>query len=125
MPKLLWVAFTEDGDVDTFVRATTEQEARAAATDAGCEDFTIRRVTADELRDMRNAERQETRPRRAKPVSTEARAWHARIGMGAAMALFDPDGKCRCPQCRRFATLDDFTDAPVAASGGGMASSSD
>lgn len=80
---------------------------------------------ADELRAMENADRRERyaakeHKSRAKPVSDAASAWYAGLGMGAALSLYDDMGRCRCPQCRRFCTLDDFAGAPTAASGGGI-----
>ena len=121
-----WLAHNEDGDLDTIVRAPDQARALAIAIeDTGHEDLTVSEMTADEMREMRNADRRDRyaakeHPSRAKPVSDAARAWYAGLSMGAALALYDENGRCRCPECRRFCTLDDFAGAPTSAMGGGI-----
>lgn len=132
-PDPLWLILNEDGEIDASVNAPNESAAREWARDAcgytSDDDFTVHEVTAADRRAWRNARRREryaerqdngwSRPR-AKPVSPEARAWYAGLGMMAALSLHDEQGRLRCPTCSRFATLDDFAGAPTSAIGGGI-----
>lgn len=126
MADPVWLVYTDDGDLDTIVRAPDEERARELAiADTGHDDLIVSQMTPDELRAMKNADRRERyaakeHPSRAKPASEAAQAWYATLGMGAALSLYDDEGRCRCPQCRRFCTLDDFAGAPTAARGAGI-----
>lgn len=120
-----WLVYTDD-ELDTIVRAPNEERAREEAiAETGHHNPTVSQMTPDELREMTNADRRERyaakeHPSRAKPPSETAQAWYATLGMGAALSLYDEQGRCRCPQCRRFCTLDDFAGAPTAARGPGI-----
>jgi hypothetical protein len=119
-----WLVYTDD-DLDNIVRAPDEATAIRIATEDGTVDPAVVQMTPDELREMANADRRERyaakeHPSRAKPASEAAQAWYATLGMGAALSLYDEQGRCRCPQCRRFCTLDDFAGAPTAARGAGI-----
>lgn len=117
-----WLIWNPDGDYEGSVRAADENQAyRRACVYVEATDIEVELVTPEMRRAWRNERRREvyaakrdagTLPRRSRPPPE---GFVFELSSMADLAIHDNEGRCRCPQCKRFCVRADFAKAPTSA----------